>query len=157
MNKFWTSFGAICGPQTDPKIHPKTGPELNQKVVKKGDAPKMAQSQPLGSNLLSLAHSKESFRRVKPYYVRKRAPFQPLAEGKAETGELGCSGLLWLTSGCNGLLEAALCYSALLWAALACSRLLWAALGCSRLLSDALVCFGLLWAALGCFGLLWAA
>ena len=59
LNQFWTSFEAIFGPQTDPKIHPKTGPELDQKVVKKENAPKMAQSQGLGSNLLSLAHSND--------------------------------------------------------------------------------------------------
>ena len=81
-------------------VSAKIGPELNQKVVKKGDAPKMAQSQGLGSNLLSLAHSNES-----------------LAEGKAETGNwvaLGCSGLLQAAMGCLRLPCATLRFSGLL-------------------------------------------
>ena len=77
LNQFWTSFGATFGPKTKPRIHPKTGPELDQKRAPQGEGPKKPQSQPLGSNLLSLAHSNDLLNLRSLLSVRKRTPFRP--------------------------------------------------------------------------------
>ena len=66
LNQFWTSFGTTFGPKPTPESTQKLGQNWTKKVIKKGDTPKKPQSQGLGSNLLSLAHSNESFRSAKP-------------------------------------------------------------------------------------------
>ena len=66
LNQFWTSFGAISGPQTEPRIHPKTGPEMDQKRAPKAECPKMVEVIPLGSNLLFLTHSNDLLKSAKP-------------------------------------------------------------------------------------------
>ena len=159
MNQFGTSFGAISGPQTEPRIHAALGclglllaaPFCSVLICAVLSALALSCS---GSGLLWTALG---------WFGLLWAALDCLY----------CSELLCTVSGCSShlwpLLCAALCFSALLWivlrAALRCSALLWAAMYClglaalrsSCLLQTAVGCFSLLWAAVGCSGLLFAA
>ena len=67
LNQFWTSFGAIFEHQTEPRIHPKTGPELDQKRAPQGDGPKVVPKTGLCSNLLFLTHSNDLLKFCKAF------------------------------------------------------------------------------------------
>ena len=70
LMSFWTSFGLVLEPHLAPKATPESTQKLDQNWTKKGapkgEAPKIAQSQGLGSNLVYLSHPKIFWSPVKP-------------------------------------------------------------------------------------------